>query len=207
MKRFGIGMALAAALFFSVAAEAGETKDGRFAVGLEAGYSLPLAEFGDFYAGSFTVGGNLFYGLTDSLSVGLGVMTAFDHPPDSDPAQGADFSALVFGVTPAIAYTLPLSESLALHCTVKGGGYYIRETAESTEVEVFEVPAEETFSDFVQIARTEDTWELGFSGGAGLEYSFDNNISLGLNLNYHFIFTEDDPTQLLTPMLSLGYSF
>ena len=207
MKRFGIGMAMAAALFFSVSAEAGETKEGRFAAGLEAGYSVPLAEFGDFYAGSFTMGANLFYRLTEDLSVGLGVTTAFDHPPDFDPVSGSDFSSLILGITPAAAYSLDLRESLALRIAVKGGIYYIRENAETTEVEVLESPAEETFSDFIQVARTEDSWELGFSGGAGLEYSFDNNISLGLNLDYHFIFTEDDPTQLLTPMLTLGYSF
>jgi len=207
MKRFGFGMALAAALLFSSSAEAGEMKEGRFTVGLGAGYSVPLADFGDAYTGSFTVGGNLLYWLTESISVGLGITTAFDHRPDLDTSAGSDYSALILGITPSAAYSLALRESLSLRIAIKGGPYYLRETVETTEGTSLEIYDEETYSDFIQVARSEDAWEPGLSGGACLEYAFSGNLSLGLHLDYHIVFTDDDDIQILIPLLSLGYTF
>ena len=189
---------MTAALLFAFTIEAGETGAGEIQIGLETGYTVPLGEFGDTYSGSFFVGADCLYGITDHLSAGFGVMSAFDHEPESNTPPGSDASALLLGATPTVAYTRALSEALSLRVSVNGGPYYLRQTTEVAQMLPDEIR---------QTASTFEDWEWGFGAGGGIEYGFNEHLSFGVEIDYLVVLDGGDQIQLFLPQFRLGYTF
>lgn len=182
---------------------------GQMGIAAFGGWAFPLAgdpiEGRDGYDGpdsssfksTWTVGVEAYYGLPNGLIFGLGLQYLDLTAKASGPAGGGEVDFAKLTMTPIyllVKYQQPVRAGLTWH--VEGGlGYNLASISKSDGIHAMETALGESVS-------VDAKNKIMFLAGAGLDYFFQPNLSVGASVRYWYAEVDVDMSSATSGTLS-----
>ncbi|MFH0777745.1 MAG: porin family protein [Candidatus Eisenbacteria bacterium] len=180
-----LSLPLLICLGFTSALVQGEMGGAKWGFGFDAGYAMPMGDFGDGFDGAITVGANACYMFTEQYALELAVGWNKHTCTDDE-----DWTFQLMPVSLNFMAGFPTGGKLIPY--VKGGvGMY----SEKIEYKLSGVSISDTESDF------------GFNAGGGVKFPVAETTLLDVGVRLHHILTEDEATQYVTATIGVGFMF
>lgn len=159
-------------------------------VGIHAGASIPMGDFGDLAGAGFHGGASGTWMFSPALGVGVDVVYHMWSGKDDVTPPGADLTFNALQATGHVMYIFHSPES-NFHPWLKGGAGIYNFSGKLEGAGAFDFDESES--------------EMGFNVGGGINLTANPTMSYGLGAAYHSIMTEDETADFFTIGLNLTF--
>ncbi len=203
------GLAVLVMLMMAVMAPPALAQSGQMGLSAFGGWAIPLSsnpmEGRDGYDGpdassfksTWTVGIEAYYGLPNGLTFGLGLQYLDLTAKATGPDGGGEVDFAKLSMTPIyllVKYQQPVRSGLTWHVEA-GLGYNLASVSKSYGITDMETALGESIS-------VDAKNKIMFLAGAGLDYFFQPNVSVGASLRYWYSKVDVDMTGATSGVLS-----